>query len=556
LPQRARLAKLAASMQKTPPPRRAPSPADMNALLALCQARQWPQAEASAAKLLKVFPQDVALHNLHGSACSEQGKLAAAVESFRQAAMLAPQSPELQFNLAVTCGRLGRLEDAVAAYRRAVTLKPDFAVAHYNLGTACKDLGRLDEAATSLRRAVALQPGYLAAHANLGAVLQAQGRLDEAVASYRAALAIAPHAKGHLSLASALRSQGHLAEAEAELRKAVALEPGYADAHNNLGETLWDQGRPDAALASYREALAIDADHAEANYNIGTLLYDGGQLAQAIPYFERSRLRDWQERRLYCLYKTQRFDDFRAALEPLMAQPHTSPFLATLSAHHAANFGVPDAYGFCRQPLDFVHHAHLDALAAPGSALAADLLRDVEQAEIAERKQGRLHHGIQSSGNLFKRPEASFRQLAALIEQEVAVYRQRFAGADCEYLRAFPARTVFSSSWYVRMRQGGHLTSHIHETGWLSGVVYLALPQRPSGAEDGCIEFSTDGDGYPRQHDEFPRCVIAPRVGDIVLFPSSLFHRTIPFAADEERVCIAFDVAPDVALAAPVSGAR
>lgn len=536
-------------MPKPAPARRPPSPAEMNALIGLCQARRWPEAEAAAARLLTQHPQDLALHNLHGSACSEQGKLEAAAASFRRAVALAPQSPEIHFNLAVTCGRLGRWDEAVETYRRAVALKPDFAVAHYNLGTALKDLGRLDEAAAALRRAIALQPGYLAAHANLGAVLQLQGRLEEAVASHRAALAITPTARGHLSLASALRSQGHLEAAAEELRRAITLEPGYADAHNNLGETLWDQGQPEAAAASYRQALAIDPTHAEASYNLGIVFYDGGQLEAAIPCFERSRLRDWQERRLYCLYKTQRFEEFRTALEPLLAGPQRSPFLATLSAHHAANFRQPDRCGFCPRPIDFVHHARLDALAEPGSALTAQLLHDVELAEIAERKQGRLHHGIQSAGNLFRRPEPSFQRLAALIEGAVDDYRRRFAGADCDYLRAFPARTVFSSSWYVKMRQGGHLTSHIHETGWLSGVVYLALPRRAAGSEEGCIEFSTDGDGYPRLHEDFPRLVIEPKVGDVVLFPSSLFHRTLPFSADEFRVCVAFDIAPGPASA-------
>jgi uncharacterized protein (TIGR02466 family) len=535
-------------MQKPAPARRPPSPAEMNALIGLCQARRWPEAEAASARLLAQHPQDLALHNLHGSACSEQGKLEAAAASFRRAVALAPRSPEIHFNLAVTCGRLGRLDEAIQTYRRAVALRPEFAVAHYNLGTALKDLGRLDEAAASLRQAVALQPGYAAAHANLGAVLQLQGRLDEAVACHRAALAITPTARGHLSLAAALRSQGQLAAASAALRQALALEPGYADAHNNLGETLWDQGQPEAAAASYRQALAIDPDHAEANYNLGILFYDGGRLEEAIPCFERSRLRDWQERRLYCLYKSERFDAFRTALPPLLTGRHVSPFLATLSGHHAANFGLPDACRFCPRPMDFVHHARLEPLAAPGSALTAALLHDVALAEIAERKQGRLHHGIQSAGHLFRRPEASFGQLAALIEDAVDDYRRRFAGADCELMRAFPARTTFNSSWYVKMRQGGHLTSHIHETGWLSGVVYLAIPQRAAGSEDGCIEFSTDGDGYPRRHADFPRQVIAPRVGDVLLFPSSLFHRTLPFSADEERVCVAFDLAPDPAL--------
>jgi hypothetical protein len=75
-------------------------------------------------------------------------------------------------------------------------------------------------------------------------------------------------------------------------------------------------------------------------------------------------------------------------------------------------------------------------------------------------------------------------------------------------------------------------------------VLYLVMPPRLPGSPEGCIEFSTDGDGYPRQRAGFPVQVVSPAVGDIVLFPSSLFHRTIPFNATEDRICIAFDVAP------------
>lgn len=533
-------------MQRTPPQAaRGPGPAEMNALVALCQRGQWREAQAQAAALLKRHPQDVALHNLHGSACSQQGDLASAAESFRKASSLAPASPELAFNLGVTLGRLGRLDDAAAAYARAVKLKPDFAVAHYNLGTALKDSGRHEAAVASLQRAVALQPRDVASQANLGAALQALGRVDEALASYRAAQAIAPSAKGHLSLASALRAQGHLGDAVAELQRAIALDPGYADAHNNLGEARWDQGDADAALAAWRAALAVAPDHAEAHYNLGILFHDGGRLDEALPHFERARVRDWQARRMYCLYKTRRFDDFRGALAQAVSQPpHHAPLVATLSAHHAASFGVPDAYGYCRDPIGSVHHGRIAELAEPGSALVAELLRDVEHADLAERKQGRLVRGIQSAGHLFKRPEASFRELARLIEREVGVYRASLAGRDAEFARAFPKATVFNSAWYVKMRQGGHLTSHIHETGWASGVVYLSMPPRAVGSEDGCIEFSLDGDGYPREHDRFPRRVVAPQVGDVVLFPSSLFHRTIPFAAEQDRVCVAFDLAP------------
>jgi hypothetical protein len=46
-------------------------------------------------------------------------------------------------------------------------------------------------------------------------------------------------------------------------------------------------------------------------------------------------------------------------------------------------------------------------------------------------------------------------------------------------------------------------------------------------------------------HDDFPKKTILPEAGEVIFFPSSVFHRTIPFQSDEERICIAFDVRPE-----------
>jgi predicted 2-oxoglutarate/Fe(II)-dependent dioxygenase YbiX len=70
-----------------------------------------------------------------------------------------------------------------------------------------------------------------------------------------------------------------------------------------------------------------------------------------------------------------------------------------------------------------------------------------------------------------------------------------------------------------------------------------------SDPKEGAFEYGTHGDQYPQLHDNFPTRSIKPNVGDIVLFPSSLFHRTIPFTADAERICVAFDLKPQAHLA-------
>ena len=70
-----------------------------------------------------------------------------------------------------------------------------------------------------------------------------------------------------------------------------------------------------------------------------------------------------------------------------------------------------------------------------------------------------------------------------------------------------------------------------------------------TNGNEGAFEYGTHGDDYPIQptksQSDFPTALTLPNVGDIVLFPSSLFHRTIPFQADEKRICIAFDLKPN-----------
>jgi uncharacterized protein (TIGR02466 family) len=126
--------------------------------------------------------------------------------------------------------------------------------------------------------------------------------------------------------------------------------------------------------------------------------------------------------------------------------------------------------------------------------------------------------------------------------------KNKFAEANCELILSFPNELEFTSSWYVKMRQGGHLSPHIHEIGWISGAVYLAMPTPQANSNEGAFEYGTHGDDYPIippvTSTQFPTAHVLPKVGDIVLFPSSLFHRTIPFNANEERICIAFDLKP------------
>ncbi len=490
-----------------------PSQFEIQPVLQLLNTGKLAEAEVAAKKLTARYPNAFVLYNILGIAQDGQSKFS----------------------------------DAVTSYTKALTLQPNTPDLHFNLGIALANVGRLEEAAKQYHQAIALNANFFEAYGNLGTVLQKQGLLEEAIKNYQTALSIHEDPRGHFNLGTALRDEGKLDDAITHFKRAIEMFPNYVDAHNYLGECLRDQGNMEDAIKCYLDALALNPDHPGANYNMGEFLYLAGRFDEAVGHFERSQLDDWQERALYCTYKAEHFDEFKTKLDEIVRthKKHDAPFLATLSAHYARNFGVEDNYNFCKNGFDFVYQNSIKELAEPNSQFLKDLLSDIDNTAIEVRAQGMIINGKQSAGNLFKRPEASFRKLGELVRQEFINYKNRFAGADCELIKSFPQALEFTSSWYVRLRRGGFVDRHIHEVGWISGAVYLVLPKDKKDPTEGCFEYGLHGDNYPQKHDDFPVGLATPSVGDIVLFPSSLFHRTIPFNSNEERICIAFDLKPD-----------
>lgn len=490
-----------------------PSQLEMQPVLQLLNNGKLAEAELAANKLLARYPNTFILYNILGIAQDGLSKFSDAAKNYGKALALQPNNPDL----------------------------------HFNLGIALANIGQFEQAEQHYRKAIALNASFFEAYGNLGTVLQKQGLLEEAIKHYRTALSIHEDPRGHFNLGTALRDEGKLDDAIAHFRKAISLFPIYADAHNYLGECLRDQGNMEDAIKSYQDTLTLNPNHAGANYNMGEFLYLAGRFDEAADFLERSQLDDWQERALYCLYKAKRFDEFKSRLDNIVSThpKHDAPFLQTLSTHYAKNFGAADNYNFCKNGFDFVYQNSIKELAEPNSQFLKELLNDINNTAIEVRAQGMIINGKQSAGNLFKRPEASFRKLGELVRQEFINYRNCFAGADCELIKSFPQQLEFTSSWYVRLRSGGFVDRHIHEVGWISGAVYLVLPTIKQDPLEGCFEYGLHGDNYPKNHDDFPVGIASPAVGDIVLFPSSLFHRTIPFNSNEERICIAFDLKPE-----------
>ena len=92
------------------------------------------------------------------------------------------------------------------------------------------------------------------------------------------------------------------------------------------------------------------------------------------------------------------------------------------------------------------------------------------------------------------------------------------------------------------MKNGGELSAHIHDTGWITGSVYINVPPKFKN-DSGNLVVATHDPKYEIGIAEGTKSIDVV-TGSLCLFPSSLMHYTIPFESDEDRIVLAFDVIP------------
>lgn len=154
--------------------------------------------------------------------------------------------------------------------------------------------------------------------------------------------------------------------------------------------------------------------------------------------------------------------------------------------------------------------------------------------------------GTQTPGNLFAgyQNDLPLKQLF----NEVNTARDRLVSdissqlSDEHWLnRNRPSELEVTASWSIRTRHSGFHESHVHSKGWYSSACYIDVPDCVGqNGNEGYIGF-----GKPpfKVKDELDyERVIKPEAGKLVLFPSYVFHGTIPFEGEGDRLVVAFDL--------------
>jgi len=167
-----------------------------------------------------------------GMIYGQHGDMEAALKPFRRAAELSPQSPQVQYNLALTYFQLNQFEDARAPLAQALKRWPDLFPLNALYGAVLVKVGENEQAYGVLRHARQLNPQDSSTADLLYATTLTLAKKGQAARQYSGALRYFEEAaklrsqdpEPHRGMAEIYAHMGKPAQAEAERQQADRLE--------------------------------------------------------------------------------------------------------------------------------------------------------------------------------------------------------------------------------------------------------------------------------------------------------------------------------------------
>ncbi|HEX8053278.1 MAG TPA: putative 2OG-Fe(II) oxygenase [Thermoleophilaceae bacterium] len=302
------------------------------------------------------------------------------------------------------------------------------------------------------------------------------------------------------------------------LRRAVDL--GFTHSLGALANVLRDLGRDDEALTAALQALELDPSNHSASGVVARILLERG---------ERERL--WS-----LCQEIRRGGGWGAYLPSAMAV-----CARTGEQHREVERLVGREAWFLRRDLGLAPEF--------SRRLAEELLDLMGTGDLPRRKAstgtGRRIDQLQVVARTNPVVAELFAALRAAIEEYLAEREDALADELLgQQLGGRLPDELSLGAWALAMRGDGHEEWHMHPSGWLSGVYYVEVPDMTASAAEhpGAIDFGPFPFTGVEEVPSWPPWRIAPRTGEMLLFPSSYAHRTWPTGVDEDRIVVAFDV--------------
>lgn len=209
-------------------------------------------ANASYAKMFKLDPDSVRVHEVLGEADAAAFRTAEAITQFEIAVKTAPRQSGLHENLADQYWISGDLDKAAVAYRAELEIDPANTVARFKLGSLEVVHGMAAEGVPLLQQALREDPSLSDAHYYLGNGLLDMDRNEDAVKEFLAAIATDPGND------RAISSYYRLCQAYRKLHRADEARDALANYQRLKAQAQARQETRTAQIVRKRSELPVD----------------------------------------------------------------------------------------------------------------------------------------------------------------------------------------------------------------------------------------------------------------------------------------------------------
>ena len=557
-------------------------------LLGLVRARGGDRqgGEELLRRSVELEPADTRLRLNFATFLRRAGRLEEAERVYRRVLQLAPGERGARHGLVLTLGSLGRARDAEiqcrtlvdsdranadgwaalgfvlvnqnrlleaeGAYRQALALSPGNAPVHRRLGSLLAQLERAEEALALLARAQVLGVRGFELELARGRAFAQLGRLEEAERAFAAAVNLRPrHAEAQLCLARVRQALGD-PDFSRSLAAAVLEARGDINLQEALAVLLLSAGRGDVAEGLLREELKRAGPVPRLRYLLSRVMREGERLAEAeTEALEAAAALPEEagvvENLVSILLSRGRPAEALAFIRPQRARMPRAQGWIAYEAIAARLLGQPlhaELFDYQRlvrcyelqPPLGFASMAELNAALLP--VLAARYRPNA--CPLGES----LRKGRVTTRNLLMDPDPVIRAMLRSFEEPLRAYLGVLGHDAGHPLSARNQGGVqIASAWSVQLTRGGFHVNHFHNQGWISSAYYIEVPEEAGDTElkSGWLKL-----GEPR----FPvpgagvGCVVQPHAGQLVLYPSYMWHGTSPILGAQPRTAVSFDAVP------------
>ncbi|NTW52804.1 MAG: tetratricopeptide repeat protein [Chlorobiaceae bacterium] len=244
--------------------------------LALEEKEDWLAQIHLCLRWTNAIPRSVRAWELLGSAYGNNGEFGKAIEAYRHAVLINPDSAQYWLELGLLYGKTVQPVKQIEAYRMAVRINPDYAGIWYKLAVVYRDALQFERALEASKAVTRINPAHVSA------------------------LMIQAYAYGKLGQPSR--------QIDAYLQ-AIHIDEYSADAYVSLGVAYGNAGRKEEELKAYDQAIRLNPNEGSALFNLGHYYLARGNREKGMEYYDRLKPVDPELVRIF-------FDDLNYRVYP------------------------------------------------------------------------------------------------------------------------------------------------------------------------------------------------------------------------------------------------